>query len=109
VFLIEHNTYKQRVEQHICHDPTIAHVITAGVSKWGGYALAAALFCLHPESSNILPNIEEESAILDAMVAVGGVDGCLRKSERSVDGLPFERHAEKLKQLVAIVERGLEN
>ena len=44
---------RQRVIDHIDHGPNIAssvatdHLITAGVSNWGGSALAAALFILN--------------------------------------------------------------
>ena len=68
-------------------DTEADHVIPAGISNWGAYALAASLAVLSGKQVLITP--EDELAVLEAQVAVGAVDGCTRKNEVSVDGVPI--------------------
>ena len=68
-------------------DTEADHVIPAGISNWGAYALAASLAVLSGKPILIKP--EDELAVLEAQVAVGAVDGCTRKNEVSVDGVPI--------------------
>ena len=75
------------------------HVIPAGISNWGAYALAASLAVLSGKPILIKP--EDELAVLEAQVAVGAVDGCTRKNEVSVDGVPI---ADYLKTVSAIYD-----
>lgn len=81
-------------------DTEADHVIPAGISNWGA--------CAHsprrsPSSSGkpILIKPEDELAVLEAQVAVGAVDGCTRKNEVSVDGVPI---ADYLQTVSAIYE-----
>ena len=80
-------------------DTEADHVIPAGISNWGAYALAASLAVLSGKPILIKP--EDELAVLEAQVAVGAVDGCTRKNEVSVDGVPI---ADYLKTVSAIYE-----
>lgn len=75
------------------------HVIPAGISNWGAYALAASLAVLSGKPILIKP--EDELAVLEAQVAVGAVDGCTRKNEVSVNGVPI---ADYLKTVSAIYD-----
>ncbi|KAJ5074489.1 d-glutamate cyclase [Anaeramoeba ignava] len=73
--------------------------ITAGVSNWGGDGLAIVLIafsCLNNsqlkvELSKIFPTFFLLSKILDNILEKGAVDGISHKSERSVDGLKFDK------------------
>ncbi|KAL6061411.1 D-glutamate cyclase [Balamuthia mandrillaris] len=101
------------VERHVPRGETIAcatatdNLIVTGVSNWGGYALAAALALFHREETAdeegaqqpLLTTREEESELLDAVLAAGAVDGPLMKSVRSVDGLPFEEYVKILERI----------
>ena len=80
-------------------DTEADHVIPAGISNWGAYALAASLAVLSGKPILIKP--EDELAVLEAQVAVGAVDGCTRKNEVSVDGVPI---ADYLKTVSAIYD-----
>ena len=61
----------------VVNGPTIAcvtpctHLVTAGVSNWGGYGLAASLAVLagpaHPHASAFIPSREEEAALFAAI------------------------------------------
>ena len=80
-------------------DTEADHVIPAGISNWGAYALTASLAVLSGKPILIKP--EDELAVLEAQVAVGAVDGCTRKNEVSVDGVPI---ADYLKTVSAIYD-----
>jgi hypothetical protein len=82
-----------------CRVPT-DHLIVAGVSNWGAYALAAGVSHLLGRVSGGLFDPDEERRILAAMVERGPlVDG--RTAERlvQVDGLPFEQTAQVLARM----------
>ena len=67
------------------------YLIPAGISNWGAHALAAALSLLAGRC--LLHPPARELAVLEAMVAAGAVDGCTRRNEVSVDGLPWPEYA----------------
>ncbi len=77
------------------------HLIVAGVSNWGAYALAAGTALLR----GVLPPedwfaLGPEQAILSHMVERGPlVDGVTGKSAAWVDGQPFEQYARVLQQI----------
>jgi hypothetical protein len=108
---------RQLVETHIPLGTTIAcntattNLIVAGVSNWGGYALAGSLYLLAKEDliqriknheqqlqqeeelkqlEDMLVTKEEISHLLDVILDAGAVDGRTREKVRSVDGLTFE-------------------
>ena len=80
-------------------DTEADHVIPAGISNWGAYALAASLAVLSGKPVLIKP--EDELAVLEAQVAVGAVDGCTRKNEVSVDGVPIADYLETVSAIYA--------
>jgi hypothetical protein len=67
------------------------YVIAAGISNWGGSALAAALSLQSGRA--LLRAPEHELAVLRAIIAAGAVDGCTRRNELSVDGLAWDDYA----------------
>lgn len=77
------------------------NLIAAGVSNWGGYALALAA---HLESGGTapgsLPSEESEAAVWRAGAAAGAVDGVSgERGAMTVDGFPFDLHAGVLRDL----------
>ena len=80
-----------------CVVPT-DHLIVAGVSNWGAYALAAGVFVLRgiaPPPDLFDP--ETELRILEVMVKEGPlVDGVTGKRTATVDGLTWDEYAEPL-------------
>lgn len=70
------------------------HVVPAGISNWGAYALAAALSLL--AGQRLIRTPAHERAVLAAMVAAGAVDGCTRQRALSVDGLAWDEYAPTL-------------
>lgn len=80
-----------------CRVPT-DHLIVAGVSNWGAYALAAGVYVLKgvkPPSDLFDPDRERE--ILEVMVKEGPlVDGVTGKQTATVDGLSWDEYAKPL-------------
>jgi hypothetical protein len=89
-----------------CRVPT-DYLIVAGVSNWGAYALAAGVRLLRGAPHDpALFDVDRERELLQIMVERGPlVDGRTGRQEATVDGLPFDRYAEVLKQLDAILAR----
>ncbi len=88
-----------------CHAPT-DHLIVAGVSNWGAYALAAGVYVLRgvkPPPDLFDPDRERE--ILEVMVREGPlVDGVTGKQTATVDGLTWEEYAKPLIRIREILE-----
>jgi hypothetical protein len=88
-----------------CRVPT-DHLIVAGVSNWGAYALAAGLYVLRdvkPPADLFDPVRERE--ILEVMVREGPlVDGKTGKQEATVDGLTWDEYVKPLVQIRKILE-----
>ena len=88
-----------------CRVPT-DHLIVAGVSNWGAYALAAGIFVLKgikPPPDLFDPDRERE--ILEVMVREGPlVDGVTGKQTATVDGLSWEEYAKPLIRLREILQ-----
>jgi len=76
------------------------HLVVAGVSNWGAYALLAALAVLRPEwRKTLLATLDPEldRQILEVMVQEGpAVDGISRAQAMTVDNLPLDLHHAKL-------------
>ncbi len=99
---------------HVAHGEKIAcatpadHLIVAGVSNWGAYAVIAALAVLRSDwrvalLAGLDANLDRE--ILRAMVEGGpAVDGVTRQRTMTVDSLPLEVHHAKLNAIRAVVE-----
>lgn len=82
------------------------HLLVAGVSNWGAYALAAGVRLLRghePKQAGNLFDIVEEERLLQLMVKEGPlVDGVSAKPTATVDGLAFADYARKLQQMAAV-------
>ncbi|SDH16190.1 glutamate cyclase domain-containing protein [Propionivibrio dicarboxylicus] len=74
-------------------------VIPAGISNWGGHALAAALAVLAGRPLMRAP--EHERNVLEALRDAGAVDGCTGTAELSVDGIAWKNYAKTLHALYA--------
>lgn len=88
-----------------CRVPT-DHLIVAGVSNWGAYALAAGVYVLRgatPPADLFDP--DRERAILEVMVRDGPlVDGVTGKQTATVDGLTWDEYAKPLVRIRDILE-----
>jgi hypothetical protein len=76
-------------------------LVPAGVSNWGAYGIAAGLSLLSKQ--NLLPDRHSEILALKAMVAAGAVDGCTKRNELSVDGLPFDEYLDVIRRIYDLV------
>lgn len=102
------------IARHVEHGATIAcvtaarHLIVAGVSNWGAYALIAALAVLREDwRDKMLRCLDEEldQAVLEAMVVHGpAVDGVSRTRAMTVDSLDLAVHHNKLREIRALAE-----
>jgi hypothetical protein len=85
------------------------HLVTAGVSHWGAYALLAGLAVIRPDWRDPLlgcldPEIEQR--ILETTVRDGpAVDGVTLRQEPTVDRLDFAAHCRKAAAIRRIVEQ----
>ncbi|HVZ08191.1 glutamate cyclase domain-containing protein [Rhodopila sp.] len=98
------------VGQHIPFGDRIAcvvpadHLIAAGVSHWGAYALAAALSMLRPDWAGHLrvcldPALDR--VVLAAMVRDGpAVDGVTGRRGATIDAMPLDDHHVVLQEIV---------
>jgi hypothetical protein len=99
---------------HVAHGERIAcvtpadHLIVAGVSNWGAYALIGALAVIRDDWRATLIDCldaERDAAILRAMVNDGpAVDGVTRQRTLTVDSLPAEVHHAKPSAIRAVAE-----
>jgi hypothetical protein len=99
---------------HVAHGERIAcatpadHLIVAGVSNWGAYALIGALAVIRRDWRARLIDCldaERDDAILRAMVNDGpAVDGVTRQRTYTVDSMPAEVHHDKLRAIRSLVE-----
>ena len=99
---------------HVAHGETIAcatpadHLIAAGVSNWGAYALIGALAVLRPDWRESLfgcLDADLDRAILWATVYQGpAVDGVTRTQGLTVDSLEADVHHARLRAIRAVVE-----
>lgn len=102
---------RNATKQHVAHGELIFcvtpadHVVPAGISNWGAYALAAALSLLAGRLLIRPPAAEQQ--VLAAMVAAGAVDGITGRCEASVDGLVWPGYAATLTEIHAEVTRQL--
>ena len=103
------------IAQHVEHGEAIAcvtpaaHLIVAGVSHWGAYALIGALAALTPGrcAEALLACLDEglDRAILEKTVADGpAVDGVSRLQTATIDNFPLDFHHQRLRSIRAVVE-----
>lgn len=101
------------VTQHVAHGELIAcvtpasHLITAGVSHWGCYALLAALAVLRPDWRDALLGCLDpalDRAILQTMVTEGpAVDGVLQRRSMTIDAIGLDVHHARLAAIATMV------
>jgi hypothetical protein len=104
------------IAQHVDHGETIAcvtpaqHLIVAGVSNWGAYALLGALAALRSDwRERLLACLDEklDQVVLEAAVNDGpAVDGVSRLPAMTVDNLDMTIHHSKLREIRALVQAG---
>jgi hypothetical protein len=104
------------IARHVAHGEAIAcvtpaqHLIVAGVSNWGAYALIGALAVLREDWCQTLVACLDERldrAILEAMIEHGpAVDGVSRLRTPTVDGLDIATHHRILRMIRTVVEQG---
>jgi protein-L-isoaspartate O-methyltransferase len=107
---------RELIAQHVDHGETIAcvtpaqHLIVAGVSNWGAYALLGALAVLRPDwRERLLVCLDEklDQAVLEATVNNGpAVDGASRLRAMTVDNLDIAIHHSKLREIRSLVQAG---
>jgi hypothetical protein len=107
---------RELIAQHVDHGDAIAcvtparHLIVAGVSNWGAYALLGALAALREDwHERLLACLDEtlDRAVLEATVECGpAVDGVSRSHSMTVDNLEISIHHDKLRAIRALVEAG---
>ena len=100
----------------VTHGETIAcvtpaqHLIVAGVSNWGAYALIGALAVLRDDWHRPLLGCLDETlhrAVLEAMIEHGpAVDGVSRLRTLTVDNLDIATHNRVLRMIRNLVEQG---
>ena len=88
-----------------CRVPT-DHLIVAGVSNWGAYALAAGIYVLRGAKPPLdLFDPDHERRILEVMVREGPlVDGVTGKQTATVDGLTWDEYVKPLIRIREILE-----
>jgi hypothetical protein len=102
------------IAEHVAHGDTIAcvtpaqHLIVAGVSNWGAYALIGALAVLRSDwRATLLACLDEtlDRQILEATVSDGpAVDGVSLRRTMTVDNLDIAVHHQKLHEIRTLVE-----
>ncbi len=73
------------------------HLIPAGISNWGAYALVAALSVVARKLLIAPP--ERERQVLAALVGAGAVDGVSKANTMSVDGLACDDYLDVIARL----------
>ena len=81
------------------------YVIPAGISNWGGYAVAGVLSILSGKS--LFPPEGTERKVVTTMVDAGGVDGCIKQGIVSVDGIDFDLYLSVVQQISQMVNKAL--
>jgi D-glutamate cyclase len=103
------------IGRHVAHGETIAcvtpaqHLIVAGVSNWGAYALLGALAALRSEwRAPLLACLDEglDRRVLETVIAQGpAVDGVSLLPTPTVDNLDLATHHRVLRTIRMLVER----
>ena len=102
------------IGRHVDHGEVIAcvtpanHLIVAGVSHWGAYALLGALAVIRADWRRPLLCCLDEALdrhILEVMLRDGpAVDGVSRRQTLTIDNFDLRFHHEKLRMIRALVE-----
>lgn len=91
--------------KQICAAVRTDYLVLAGVSNWGGHALAAALSIL--TRIMLLHDAKTDEKLLKSIVEAGAVDGLSKKRETTVDGLSLEANLKILNLLRNTVESAI--
>jgi hypothetical protein len=80
------------------------YTLAAGVSNWGGYALAAAVCALRGRRELVRrwPADDQRRLIETLVREAGAVDGLTRRAAPTVDGLDLDAYLETYRQIMAI-------
>jgi hypothetical protein len=82
----------------------VDHLIVAGVSNWGAYALAAGVMALRGNVDASLFDADRERALLELLVERGPlVDGVSGQRTATVDGLSFDDYAKPLRRIATLL------
>lgn len=105
---------RRLIAEHVLHGARIAstipatHLVVAGVSNWGAYALLGALAAIREDWRPAMIKCLEpklDRTILEAAVYNGpSVDGVSGKQALSVDNIPMEDHHKKLTMIRKLVD-----
>ena len=89
----------------ICTAEAADLTLASGVSNWWGWGIASLLSL--ELGRNLLPSDRTETELLRRVVAAGGVDGCTKKAELTVDALPLETHLRILQSVRELTDETL--
>ena len=99
------------VHEHVPHGPVLCAalatdvLIPAGVSNWGGYALAAAL-AVSQRNEDLAHTSDRERRLLEAAPTLGLIDGSTGRTDATADGMPMAVHLAMTELLLQLVRRG---
>lgn len=102
---------KQAVHEHVPHGPVLCAelatdvLIPAGVSNWGGYAVAAAL-AVRDQNADLAHTPDRERRLLEAAPGLGLIDGSTGRTDPTADGMPMSVHLGVVELLVELARRG---
>ena len=91
--------------QSICASESAMFTLAAGVSNWWGWGIASLLSVMC--GKDLLPSEDEEAEMLRRVVAAGGVDGCTKRPEATVDALPLSLHLSLLRTVRSLTETAM--
>lgn len=95
--------------EDICTISTCDVLIMAGVSNWGGIALAAAIVILLGDkeiAESFISLMGQQEHMLNLMIRHGAYDGVSGKLSMAVDGFEFEKeHKEINNQIIEVVKK----
>lgn len=89
----------------ICAVESAELTLAGGVSNWWGWGLSA-LLSVHT-GRFLLPSEEKETELLRRVVDAGGVDGCTKQRNLSVDHLDLDIHLSVLRAVSELTKRTL--
>jgi hypothetical protein len=82
------------------------HLIVAGVSNWGAYALAAGVMVLRGKVDASLFEVDRERELLEKLVERGPlVDGVSGQRTVTVDGLTFDEYAKPVGRIAEVLTK----
>ena len=101
---------RDAVHEHVPHGPVLCAqqatdvLLPAGVSNWGGYAIAAALAIL-TGNPDLAHSSEREQRLLHASPQIGLIDGNTGRLDPTADGMPLAVHLAIVDLLSQVVRR----